>query len=98
MTYLWIAIAVLLGAASLLGMARLVVGPTILDRALSVDVLLASAIAGIGAWAAFHRDPTVLPVLLVLSLLGFVGSISISRFVARKQRDKAESHERSGTP
>lgn len=98
MTYLWIAIAVLLGAASLLGMARLVVGPTILDRALSVDVLLASAIAGIGAWAAFHRDPTVLPILLVLSLLGFVGSISISRFVAKKQRDKAESHERGETP
>lgn len=91
MTYLWISIAVLLGAASLLGMARLVIGPTILDRALSVDVLLASAITGLGAWAAFHRDPTVLPLLLVLSLLGFVGSVSISRFVAKRQRAQIDS-------
>ncbi|GLU47569.1 monovalent cation/H+ antiporter complex subunit F [Nocardiopsis ansamitocini] len=85
MNYLWVTVAVLLGAASLLSLARLVIGPTILDRALSVDVLLASAIAGIGSFAAFNRDPTVLPTLLVLSLLGFVGSISISRFVAKRR-------------
>ena len=47
MIYLWTVIGVLLGAASLLGMARLLLGPTILDRALAVDVLLASAITGI---------------------------------------------------
>ncbi|MEY9213926.1 cation:proton antiporter [Thermobifida halotolerans] len=93
MTYLWIVIGVLLGAASLLSMVRLVLGPTILDRALSVDVLLASAIAGIGAFAAFHRDPTVLPLLLVLSLLGFVGSVSVSRFVARRHREAEEERE-----
>ena len=70
MIYLWTVIGVLLGAASLLGMARLLLGPTILDRALAVDVLLASAITGIGAYAAFHRDPTVLPTMLVLAVLG----------------------------
>ncbi|RCV54791.1 cation:proton antiporter [Marinitenerispora sediminis] len=65
-------------------MARLVMGPSILDRALSVDVVLAATIAGIGTFAAFHRDPTLLPVLLVVSLLGFVGSVSVARFVARR--------------
>ena len=78
-------------------MARLVIGPTILDRSLSVDVLLASAIAGIGAYAAFHRDPTVLPILLTMSVLGFVGSVSISRFVARRQLGRTEPNE-EGTP
>jgi len=91
--YLWIVIGVLLGAASLLSMVRLMLGPTILDRALSVDVLLASAIAGIGAFAAFHRDPTVLPIMLVLALLGFVSSVSVSRFVAKRHRE-AEQAER----
>ncbi|GAA3978896.1 cation:proton antiporter [Thermobifida alba] len=91
MTYLWIVIGVLLGLASLFSMARLLLGPTILDRALAVDVLLASAITGIGAYAAFHRDPTVLPILLVLALLGFVSSVSVSRFVARRQRGIDES-------
>ncbi|GAB3207330.1 monovalent cation/H+ antiporter complex subunit F [Marinactinospora thermotolerans] len=94
MTLAWIAIGVLLGAASLLAVVRLMRGPTILDRALSVDVLLASAIAGIGAYAAFHREPTALPALLVLSLLGFLGSVSVSRFVARRQ--VAQTTEESG--
>ena len=91
MIYLWTVIGVLLGAASLLGMARLLLGPTILDRALAVDVLLASAITGIGAYAAFHRDPTVLPTMLVLAVLGFVSSVSVSRVVARRQRGIDES-------
>ncbi|GAB3728050.1 monovalent cation/H+ antiporter complex subunit F [Nocardiopsis nanhaiensis] len=90
MNTLWTIVAVLLGAAALLSTARLLLGPSILDRALSVDVLLASAVTGLGAYAAFHRDPTILPTLLVLSLLGFVGSISISKFVARRPDEHAD--------
>ena len=100
MNALWTVIAVLLGAAALLGTARLLLGPSILDRALSVDVLLASALTGLGAYAAFNRDPTILPTLLVLSLLGFVSSISISKFVARRPEEHARPEEtvHPGTP
>lgn len=93
MNALWTVIAVLLGVAALLGTARLLLGPSILDRALSVDVLLASALTGLGAYAAFNRDPTILPTLLVLSLLGFVGSISISKFVARRPEEHVRPEE-----
>ena len=87
MNTLWIVIAVLLASAAVLSMVRLLVGPTILDRALSVDVLLASALVGLGAYAAFHRDPTVLPTLMVLSLVGFVATVSIAKFVARRSEE-----------
>ena len=102
MNFLWIAIGVLLGVAALLGVVRLLMGPSILDRALSLDVLLASALTGVGAYAAFHRDPTVLPTLLVLSLLGFVGSVSIARFVAKSSEEivasPTDAHPTSATP
>ncbi|WP_285729409.1 monovalent cation/H+ antiporter complex subunit F [Nocardiopsis sp. ATB16-24] len=88
MNALWIAIGVMLGLAALAGLTRMMIGPSILDRALSVDVLLASALTGAGAYAAFHRDPTVLPTLLVLSLLGFIGSVSLAKFVARRTEDE----------
>lgn len=90
MTVIWTLVAVLLSGATLLSLTRLLLGPSILDRAIAVDVLLACAIAGIGAYAAAHRDPTVLPILLVLALLGFVGSVSIARFVARRTKDPFE--------
>ncbi|CAL9464681.1 hypothetical protein SUDANB121_02723 [Nocardiopsis dassonvillei] len=87
MNTLWVVIAVLLAFASLVSLVRLLLGPSILDRALSVDVLLASALVGLGTYAAFNRDPTVLPTLLVLSLVGFVATISISKFVARRPEE-----------
>lgn len=93
MNTLWVIVAVLLGTAALLGTARLLIGPSILDRALSVDVLLASALTGLGAYAAFFRDPTILPTLLVLSLAGFVGSVSISKFVARRPEEHLHPEE-----
>ncbi|WP_017600756.1 monovalent cation/H+ antiporter complex subunit F [Nocardiopsis lucentensis] len=98
MTALWIAIAVLLGLAALLGTARLMLGPSILDRALSVDVLVASALTGIGAYAAFNRDPSVLPILLVLSLIGFVSSVSVSKFVARRHLSEHPGDSIAGGP
>ncbi|NKY99002.1 monovalent cation/H+ antiporter complex subunit F [Nocardiopsis alborubida] len=105
MTVLWIVIGVMLGLAALLSVTRMLIGPGILDRAISVDVLLASALVGVGAYAAFTRDPTVLPTLLVLSLLGFVGSVSIAKFVARRAHEDQEhiatptgAHPTSATP
>lgn len=70
----------LLGVAALLLVARLSMGPTMLDRIVALDVLVAVVICGLALEAAIHRHSTTLPILGVLSLLGFVGSVSIARF------------------
>jgi multicomponent Na+:H+ antiporter subunit F len=51
-----------------------------LDRVVALDVLVATLICGLGVEAAVNRHTTTLPVLLVLSLVGFVGSVSMARF------------------
>jgi multicomponent Na+:H+ antiporter subunit F len=71
---------VFLGAASLLLVARISMGPTMLDRIVALDALVAVVICGLALEAAVHRHTTTLPILAVLSLLGFVGSVSIARF------------------
>ena len=70
----------LLGLAALLLVVRVSLGPTMLDRAVALDVLVAVVICGLALEAAVHRHTTTLPILVVLSLLGFVGSVSIARF------------------
>jgi multicomponent Na+:H+ antiporter subunit F len=70
----------LLATAALLLLARISMGPTMLDRIVALDVLVAVVICGLALEAAVHRHTTTLPVLAVLSLLGFVGSVSIARF------------------
>ncbi len=70
----------MLSVAALLLVIRIALGPTMLDRVIALDVLVAVTICGIGLEAAANRHTTTLPVLVVLSLLGFVGSVSVARF------------------
>ncbi|MGY1716945.1 monovalent cation/H+ antiporter complex subunit F [Geodermatophilus sp. SYSU D01106] len=71
----------LIGGGALLCLVRLVRGPSLLDRVVATDTLLVIIAAGLAVHAALVRDPTLVPVLVVVSLLAFVGSISVARYV-----------------
>jgi multicomponent Na+:H+ antiporter subunit F len=79
-------VAVLLSAAVALALTRIVRGPSILDRIVALDVLLAVVVCAIAAEAAITEDATSLPILVVLSILGFIGSVSVARFSPRSRR------------
>jgi multicomponent Na+:H+ antiporter subunit F len=76
--------AVLLVGAATLTIARMARGPSSLDRVVAADVLVAVVIATLAAEAIVNDHATTLPVMLVLSLLGFAGAVSIARFVAER--------------
>ncbi|WBB53025.1 monovalent cation/H+ antiporter complex subunit F [Verrucosispora sp. WMMD573] len=84
MTAVAVTVTVLLAVAGGLTLTRVIRGPSILDRAVATDVLLAIIVAAIATEAAYSRDATALPVLVVLAVLGFVGSVSVARFAARR--------------
>ncbi|GHJ13235.1 MULTISPECIES: monovalent cation/H+ antiporter complex subunit F [unclassified Micromonospora] len=80
-----VALTVLLSATALLALTRIYRGPSLLDRIVGADLLLAAMLGAVGAEAAVNRHATTLPVLVVLSLLGFVGSVSLVRFAVRAE-------------
>ncbi len=88
MTGLMIAIYVVFGVAALLTMWRIVIGPSILDRAVAADVLLTLVLCMLGAEMVINDHTRSLTAMLVIASVGVFGSISIARFVAR--RDKQE--------
>jgi multicomponent Na+:H+ antiporter subunit F len=71
----------LLGSGALLALLRLARGPSLLDRVVATDTLLMIIACGLAVYAALEREPTLVPVLVVVSLLAFVGSVSIARYV-----------------
>ncbi|RBY80493.1 monovalent cation/H+ antiporter complex subunit F [Blastococcus sp. TF02A-26] len=79
----------LIGGGALLALLRLAMGPSLLDRVVATDTLLVIISAGLAVYAALERDPTVVPVLVVVSLLAFVGSVSIARYVGGMLRRSA---------
>lgn len=86
-TWFVVACAVMLGVAAVLALIRMTIGPTMLNRAVAMDVLAASIVAGLAIEAAYNRHSTTLPILVVVSLIGFVGSVSISRFASRESQE-----------
>lgn len=88
MTALLLLAGALLLVAALLALSRIVMGPTSLDRALATDVLVVLATSSAAVWIAWSGDPGALPVLVVVSLTGFVGSVSVARFMAAKGEEE----------
>ena len=73
-----------LGIAALLVLARLLLGPSVPDRIVALDTLLQLVIAGIAVAAAVTRRGDFLVVLVAASLLGFLGTVVVGRFVERR--------------
>jgi multicomponent Na+:H+ antiporter subunit F len=90
MTVVLIVCLGLLTAAAALLVVRIALGPTMMDRVVALDVLVAAVICWLGVEAAVNRHATTLPILMVLSLVGFVGSVSMARFNKGSQDIEAE--------
>ena len=84
MNVLLIVIFAVFAVAAVITLWRIVIGPSILDRAVASDVLLTEVMCVLGAEMAINHHTRTLPVLLIIAAVGVFGSISIARFVARK--------------
>jgi len=88
----WMIAAVMLVAAAALTTFRILAGPNTLDRLVALDTLVAVAMCGLGTWAAFSLDSTVVYGITALSLISFIGSVSVARFrVPDQERQRGGS-------
>ncbi len=80
---------VLFAGAAVAGLIRVSKGPSTLDRAVGTDLLLGVLIAGLAIEAEVNRHTTSLPLMLVLSLIGFAGPVAIARYIPDAARTDA---------
>ena len=67
---------------------------TTMGLAAAATVLVAVLISALALEAAANRHTHTLPILLVLTLLGFVSSVSIARFTKGSDDIEAEQQDR----
>ena len=84
MTTILVLCMVGLSLATACTLYRLVRGPSVPDRIVSLDVLVQIVVAGIAVAAAATGDGTYLAVLVAVALLAFVGTVTVARFVERR--------------
>jgi multicomponent Na+:H+ antiporter subunit F len=76
-----------LGVAAALFGLRLLRGPSLADRVVALDALLVAVASGIGVQAAGSKEGTFLNVLVVVSLLAFVGTVTVAGFIERREEE-----------
>lgn len=84
--------AAVLAAAAMGVVYRMIVGPTILDRALSSDSLVTLVVMGMALYAAHSGAAWAGPAMLGLTGMAFIGTVTFARFVARE--DPRQGHRR----
>jgi multicomponent Na+:H+ antiporter subunit F len=63
---------------------RVLRGPSIPDRVVALDGVLSVVVSGIIVGAAKANSDITLATVLVVSLVGFVGTVALGRFIERK--------------
>jgi multicomponent Na+:H+ antiporter subunit F len=66
-----------------LSLLRLVLGPSLPDRIVSLDMMTVSIVAFCGLTAIRFDEPAFLDVALALALVGFLSTAALARFAER---------------
>jgi multicomponent Na+:H+ antiporter subunit F len=72
---------VLLGLALLISVVRIIIGPTLADRVLALDLLTVVAMGFVGTIAIRTGLTLYLDIAIALALLGFLATIALSRYI-----------------
>ncbi len=72
---------ILLGAAVLLSLVRLLIGPTAPDRLVATDNLSVITTVWLVVAAAIYNSPLYLDVAVIYGTLAFVGVVAIARAI-----------------
>lgn len=75
---------VLLSVGAIAFLARLLIGPSLPDRIIALDGLASTVTVGVLVAAARTNSGFEIDIVLVVALVGFVGTGVLARFVERR--------------
>ena len=79
-----VAALALLALAGACFFARLVKGPTLADRVIALDGLVITLVSGLALNTARTGSPLFLDAVVVIALVGFVGTSAAARFIEER--------------
>lgn len=74
----------MLAVAGLLTTIHVMRSHNLPDRAIGIDMLVALVLNGLAVAVAVTRDALVAPLVLLIGLLAFLGTVTIARFIERR--------------
>ncbi len=80
-------------ASMILTLVRFVIGPSLPDRVISLDVFSANLLAILAIYSILAEEKTYLNVALTMSLVAFVGTMTFAYYLVQKRnKDDDQGH------
>jgi len=78
----------------ILALARLVKGPAAADRIVALDLISILIVAFLAAYSIYAGETSFLDVAIGYSLIAFLGTVALARFLMRSALKKTENREK----
>jgi len=89
--YIIYVIMPILCVSLLIMFARFLKGPQIVDRVITLDLIITSGVGLIGAFCLLYEDSSFLDVATILALIAFLSTIAFSYYI--EQGDKTRKND-----
>lgn len=86
--YLTYVIIPLLSLSGLLVFIRFLVGPTLSDRVVALDLLITIGIAVIATYSIVSNRETFLDIAMILALIAFLGTVAFSYYLEKRKKNE----------
>lgn len=70
---------------------RLVLGPSLPDRVVALDMMTVLIVSFCGLYAIRSADKAFVDVAIVLALVGFLATVALARYVERRRNNSASA-------
>lgn len=74
----------LFALALLFAIFRLLLGPTLADRVVALDLIAALVVGVIAAWSVHTGEPLLLRTGIVVALVAFLGTVAFAMFLEKR--------------
>jgi multicomponent Na+:H+ antiporter subunit F len=88
MTVILVACLAVLVLSVILVVTRVEQGPSMLDRAVSIDVITAALMGFVAIMSALTGRTDLVPLMAALALVGFLSTVTIARFAAAESDEE----------
>jgi multisubunit Na+/H+ antiporter MnhF subunit len=72
---------VIVGVSMLLSTLRLILGPSIPDRAAAFDMVMLNVVGMIAIYAMIVGQAILLDTIIIVAVLGFLGTVALARYI-----------------
>jgi multisubunit Na+/H+ antiporter MnhF subunit len=74
----------LIAIGTIATLVRMLLGPTLADRIVATDLLLTMLVVAAAVESARSGEPVYLVVMVIVAVVGFLGTASVARYMERR--------------